>query len=468
MTRGATGALLLTFALLAAGCTTEDPPERAADPAPTVAAPTPSPSPTAAEEPDRHPVVLAVHATTNAPGLTEQQARRVLRGTVPMWRVVAAPGMPVGPAVEVLGSAGAVRRAVERDADILGVLPARAAGPTVRALTVAGADPFTQPRRYPLTTDGPEPPRPTTLTVVGDLMLTRGVTDPAGALRPMAARLGGADLTVGNLENTLSRSGPPQQGGDSFGAEPEVVQLLAGAGFDAVSLANNHVGDFGEQALLDTVRRLRQSPVVPFGAGNGLAEAARPALLERHGVRFAFLGFNAIGETPAAGRRSPGALSVRMPPRTGPLSASDLGLVTRQVRRVADRADVVVVLPHWGTQYTHVPEPVQRLVGRRLVDAGASLVVGGHPHWVQGLDVHRGRVIAHSLGNFVFDMAFMTETQQGVVLEATFWGERLRALRLVPYRMDASFAPRPAAPAEARDILGDVWSTSTGPFSAPR
>jgi poly-gamma-glutamate synthesis protein (capsule biosynthesis protein) len=112
-----------------------------------------------------------------------------------------------------------------------------------------------------------------------------------------------------------------------------------------------------------------------------------------------------------------------------------------------------------------VPEPVQRLVGRRLVGAGADLVVGGHPHWVQGLEVHRGRVIAHSLGNFVFDMDFMTQTQQGVVLEATFWGRRLQALRLVPYRMDASFAPRPAAPAEARDILGDVWSTSTGPFS---
>ena len=382
--------------------------------------------------------------------------------------MVAAPGMPVGSAVEVLGSAAAVRRAVERDARVLGVLPARVAGPTVRAVTVAGADPFAHPRRYALTADGPAPARPTTLTVVGDLMLTRGVTDPASALRPLSARLRGADLTVGNLENTLSRAGPPQQGGDSFGADPRVVELLARSGFDAVSLANNHVGDYGDQALVETVRRLRQSPVMPFGAGEGVREAARPAVLERHGVRFGFLGFNAIGESPAAGPRTPGALSVRMPPRTGPLSTSDLDRVTAQVRRLADRVDVVVVLPHWGTQYTHVPEPVQRLVGRRLVDAGAHLVVGGHPHWVQGLEVHRGRVIAHSLGNFVFDMDFMTETQQGVVLEATFWGERLKALQLVPYRMDASFAPRLAAPAEAADILGDVWSTSTGPFSRPR
>ena len=76
-------------------------------------------------------------------------------------------------------------------------------------------------------------------------------------------------------------------------------------------------------------------------------------------------------------------------------------------------------------------------------------------------------VVAHSLGNFVFDMDFMTQTQQGVVLETTWWGDDLKAVDLVPYRMDATFAPRPASPAEARQILADVWSTSTGPFRVP-
>jgi poly-gamma-glutamate synthesis protein (capsule biosynthesis protein) len=154
-----------------------------------------------------------------------------------------------------------------------------------------------------------------------------------------------------------------------------------------------------------------------------------------------------------------------MPPRTGPLQEPDLRHVLGQVAALDRRVDVVVVLPHWGTQYTHAPEPVQRTVARRLVGSGADLVVGGHPHWVQGLDLHNGVVVAHSLGNFVFDMDFMTETLQGVVLEATYWGSELKALELVPYRMDASFAPRPAGPDEAADILGDVWSSSTGPFS---
>ncbi len=108
-----------------------------------------------------------------------------------------------------------------------------------------------------------------------------------------------------------------------------------------------------------------------------------------------------------------------MPPRTGPLDRADLAHVVAAVRRLEQRVDVVVVLPHWGTQYTHVAEPVQSRVGRRLVDAGADLVVGGHPHWVQGLERYGGAVIAHSLGNFVFDMDFMEQTMEGVTLTAT-------------------------------------------------
>jgi poly-gamma-glutamate synthesis protein (capsule biosynthesis protein) len=270
----------------------------------------------------------------------------------------------------------------------------------------------------------------------------------------------------------VSTDGEPQQGNDSFGAGPALVPVLRDAGFDALSLANNHTGDYGERALRQTVRTLQQSPIRPFGAGDDLAEAAEPAVLTApDGTTYAFLGFNAIGETPMAADDLPGALSVRMPPRTGPLDDDDLRRVTRAVRHAQRAADVVVVVPHWGTQYTHVPVPEQRTVARTLVAAGADLVVGGHPHWVQGVDAVRGVPVLHSLGNFVFDMdripdpggGFMTEPMEGVVLEATFWGPELKAIRLLPYRMDATeFAPRRIAGA---DVLADVWSTSTGPFA---
>ena len=162
----------------------------------------------------------------------------------------------------------------------------------------------------------------------------------------------------------------------------------------------------------------------------------------------------------------PGALSVRMPPRTGPLVPADLDRVAQEVRDATRDHDAVVVLPHWGTQYTHVPEPVQREVSRRLVAAGADLVVGGHPHWVQGVDAVAGVPVLHSLGNFVFDMDFAEQTLEGVVLESRWTHGELRAFRLVPYRMDPEvFAPRVVTGAETDDILGDVRSTSTGPFA---
>ena len=346
--------------------------------------------------------------------------------------------------------------AVEKGGRTLAVVPLSTVGPTVVAARVDGVDPV---RDRPDAQD---------LLVVGDVMLTRGVPDAAAALAPMSRILRRGDLTVGNLESTLSTRGEPTQGGDSFGGSPGLLMPLRRTGFDALSLANNHAGDFGERALLDTVGTLADGKVVPFGAGANTSVASRPAILERGGVRFGFVGFNAIGETPRAGAATPGALSVRMPPRTGPLVQEDLDHVLRVVRRAGRAADVVVVLPHWGTQYTHVPEPIQRRVGRALVRAGADLVVGGHPHWVQGVDSVRDVPVLHSLGNFVFDMDFMKQTMQGVVVRATFWGAELKAVRLQPYRMDpVTFAPRPLAGQEAARILDRVWSTSTGPYAAP-
>jgi poly-gamma-glutamate capsule biosynthesis protein CapA/YwtB (metallophosphatase superfamily) len=319
-----------------------------------------------------------------------------------------------------------------------------------QATASAPSGPRPQPSRTPLTT----------VTVVGDIMLGRGVAgQPGGAgarLRPMAPHLRGSDLTVGNLESTLSDDGIPQQGTDSFFAPPTVLDALAAAGVDALSLANNHTGDYGPAALRATVAAFRGRPVEPFGAGQDRRAATRPAVLVRNGIRFGFLGFNTIGETPRATAGDPGALSVRMPPRTGPLDQRDLARVVGAVRRLHERVDVVVVLPHWGTQYTHVAEPIQSLVGRRLVDAGADLVVGGHPHWVQGLERYDGAVIAHSLGNFVFDMDFMEQTMEGVTLTATFRGDRLRGVELTPYRLDATFTPRPATGHGARAVLRDV------------
>jgi poly-gamma-glutamate synthesis protein (capsule biosynthesis protein) len=357
------------------------------------------------------------------------------------------------------------------------VLPAHDVTPRLRVAVVDGVHPLRRPAAYPLQEPVPDgvdcpPRRGVTLTVVGDVMLGRGVAAaadrPGAQLAATAPRLRRADVTVGNLESTLSRAGAPTQGGDSFAADPAVAGSLRRAGFDVLSLANNHAGDFGPVALRQTARRLRAAGLDTFGAGRDLAQARRPVVTTVRGSTYGFLGFNAIGETPYAGPGRTGANSVSMPPRTGPLDRRELRRFLADVRALDRRVDAVVVLPHWGTQYTNVPEPVQRYVARRLVAAGADLVVGGHPHWVQGMSTVGDAVVAHSLGNFVFDMDFMAETMVGVALETTWWGGRLVAVEPAPYRMDATFTPRWVPWDRAGDVLRLLGETSGPAFRVGR
>ncbi|MGB8385782.1 MAG: CapA family protein, partial [Dermatophilaceae bacterium] len=350
-------------------------------------------------------------------------------------------------------------------------VPAGAATPMVRALRVAGSDPIRQPTTYPITTPG-DPAGPVVqITVVGDVMLGRRVgaamarsADFAAPLRPMAARLAAADVTIGNFEATLSRDGAPTQGGDSFAADPRVAEGLRVAGFDVLSLANNHVGDWGSRALSQTVDRLRAMGITPVGAGADLAAARAGAVVEAHGIRVGVLATDSIGESPAAGPDRPGTNRVNMPPRTGPIDDAAVARVVGDVRALRPQVDLLLVVSHWGTQYTNAPEDSQRILGRALLAAGADLVVGGHPHWVQGVEVVGDRLLVHSLGNFVFDMDFSWQTQEGVVLEAVAWGGRLMGVELVPYVIGPDFAPRVVDPGRGERVLDLLRASSDPPF----
>jgi len=443
--------------------------------------------PTAPESPPTTtPLVLAVHPTTPPLDLAPDVARAVVSGTVGDWsalglppgplRLVAGPSVAGAPASARTASDTEAVAAAANDPSAVAVVPGGAANASVRVLTVAGQHPLRSPASYPLTVPGPAPPaKATTVSAVGDLMLARRVGramqrsgDYAGALRPMAERLAAADITVGNLESTLSQLGPPTQGGDSFGADPRTRDGLLLAGFDVITLANNHLGDYGPQSLVETVRLIRESGIQVTGAGANVAAASTPVVVERDGVRFGFVAFDAIGETPAAGPQTPGAYRLRMQPRTGPLQQADLDAVLGSVRTLATQADVVMVAAHWGTQYTTELVPDQQTVARALVDAGADVVLGGHPHWVQGAELRGESLIAYSLGNFVFDMTFMQQTQEGVALELVFWGPRLVAAEFVPVRIGPDFAPRVVPYADGLPILQQLWSASAPPYGLRR
>jgi len=456
--------LLVCVALLTA-CSAQDSgtPTPAPSPSSSAATSAPTTTPPDPDPPTTEPLVIAVHVRRPPADLTRAQAGLLVDGGVTRWSQLGLPG----------GRLTVTREARDLDRlapDTVAIVPASAVGPGVRALSVDGVDPLRDPDDYLLRVAGPAPGEVTTLSVVGDVMLGRRVGDRAAAegdpsypLRPMQRRLRSADITVGNLESTLSDDGEPTQGDDSFHADPAVRDGLRAAGFDAVSLANNHTGDYGDGALVRTVDLLRAARLRSFGAGSDLAQARRPALLSRHGTSFGFIGFNAIGETPEAGPRTPGASSVSMPPRTGPLDRTELDRVLGDVRRLADRVDVVVVMPHWGTQYTERPEPIQTYVARQLVRAGADLVVGGHPHWVQGASLIGPAVdralLVNSLGNFTFDMV-EPEKNEGLVLEATYWGDELKGVTFVPYRIGPDHAPRVVPYAAADRMFANFWRFS--------
>ncbi|MGH1564790.1 CapA family protein [Mumia sp. DW29H23] len=475
-------ALLLSALLLAGACTA--PTERAepAETSPPPDGPTSPVDPPASGGPGETPQpdpadttrILVTHHHSPVRVLSTPGAVRLLSSGAPPGLQLVTDRSDVPTAEHVADPAAIVAR-VRQDPLLIGYVPVSVVDETVHAVRVGSVDPLRDLAAYPLRSDGPLPdPEVVTLAITGDIMLGRRVGDhlrdtggSTSVFRPFAERLAAADITVGNLESTLSQRGSPTQGGDSFGADPAVREGLRTAGFDVIGLANNHLGDFGDRAMLDTFALLRAAGLPYVGAGRDRAEAERPLVVERGGTSVGFLAVDSIGETPAATASAPGTSRLDMPPRTGPMDEDRLARLARQVRALAARVDTVVVMTHWGTQYTNAPEPSQRRVARVLARAGADVVVGGHPHWLQGLEQVGETLVVHSLGNFIFDMDFQRRTQEGAVLELVLWDGEVRSAELVPYVIGEDFAPRPVRGGTAQRVLATAWETSRGPYALP-
>jgi poly-gamma-glutamate capsule biosynthesis protein CapA/YwtB (metallophosphatase superfamily) len=245
----------------------------------------------------------------------------------------------------------------------------------------------------------PVPPsRRVTINAVGDIMLARDLTtmmDTYGSAAPYAAvqdLLADADLTIANMEGTFTERGVPQVKAYTFRTPPRHAAGLRAAGIDIVSLGNNHAADYGRDGVFDTVAALDAAGVRHTGAGMNETEARSPVLTEVNGLKIAFLSYNAILEATFAG-----------PNNAGVAYGSEAN-VRYDVTYWKQRSDVVIVALHAGTEYTDAPNATQIAVAHAAVDAGASLVLGHHPHVMQGWSNYNDGVIVYSLGNFVFDL----------------------------------------------------------------
>ncbi len=254
------------------------------------------------------------------------------------------------------------------------------------------------------------------LRFVGDIMLGRGVASMVQLhgdgdyqwLFNNLESLDEADILFGNLEGPISDRGVDRRNLYSFRFVPETAGVLRDAGFDILSIANNHLGDWGMEAFLDTIERLQDSGIVPVGAGQNKAEAITPQILERQGVKVGFLAFTDVG---------PDWL-VAMMDRPGILLASDPDL-SQIINQASGQVDILVVSYHFGDEYQTAPNDRQQRLARLAIDQGAKLVVGHHPHVVQPVEYYCDGLIAYSLGNFIFDQYFSEETMHGNLLEVT-------------------------------------------------
>ena len=305
--------------------------------------------------------------------------------------------------------------------------------------------------------------RTATLAVVGDIMLARGVARKIreqGLEYPLArtaARLQRADFAFANLESPFGLKGRPIP--DKliwFRADPSYVAALTGAGIDAVTLANNHILDYDTENFLETLEILERNGILYTGGGRTLGEARRPLLAEVKGIRVAFLGYSQFADLFWSWKYRRSFAATGTLPGVAPMREDYIIEDIRQARSVAD---IVVVAFHWGEEYQNYPTAAQVALGHRAVETGADIVLGFHPHAIQGIEFYRQGVIAYSLGNFVMDQK-RDITRESMILEFLLSPRGVLGVEIVPAMIDEG-QPRILEGEERLQLLSKFRSLSS-------
>jgi poly-gamma-glutamate capsule biosynthesis protein CapA/YwtB (metallophosphatase superfamily) len=301
---------------------------------------------------------------------------------------------------------------------------------------------------HPFTYTFQTPPPPEfDLVAVGDVMLDYLTSeklrryDPGYPFAAIAPVLKQGDLVFANLECPISDRGKPVQKTYTFRAHTFAIDALTASGINLVSLANNHILDYGTGALEDTLTLLEEHDIAYAGAGRDEAQARKGAAFEINGIKTAVLAYSGVFKHvyPAweAGPEKPGALYYR-----------EREQFIADIEKARRWADVVIVSLHFGDEYTHRVNREQQETGRLAVDSGADLVLGHHSHAPQGIEIYRGKPIVYSLGNFLFYPFAKTICNESYILRARIGRNGVESMRLLPVLLGDS-QPYPATGEEA-------------------
>ena len=283
----------------------------------------------------------------------------------------------------------------------------------------------------------PEEPGSVLLAFAGDVMFSDPFLasyDKSGisaiANSEMLERMQNADLFVINEEFPFSLRGEAMEDKQfTFRADPKYVEIFQKMGVDIATVANNHALDFGRDAFLDTLDTLKSAGITCIGGGYHLSEASAPAVQTIKGQTFAIFG---------ATRVSPSATWYASDSQAGLFQTYDATLLNQKIAEAHTEYDHVIVFVHWGIEKNETPEDYQRSLAKGYIDAGADLVVGCHPHVLQGFEYYNGVPIVYSLGNYLFG----NRDGDTVLLEASYDSEGAPSIQLVPCKRVGSVLSR--------------------------
>jgi len=277
--------------------------------------------------------------------------------------------------------------------------------------------------------------------VVGQKMLKHGYGYP---FSKMADITKDADLSFANLETAVLPGRVVHTGEMMFRSDPESVQSMAEAGFDLVSLANNHTPNYGQNGLKKTFVYLEQSGLDYMGAGQDLTSAYQAFVTEVNGIKLAFLAYNdsdVVPDSYEAGQSWAGT------------AIMDIDQIKSDIGKVRKQVDLVIVSMHSGTEYIYTANKRQTEFAHAAIDNGADLVIGHHPHVVQEMEIYKDKYIFYSLGNYIFDQMWSEETRQGVVLKLELSKSGVEQFIFIPVVIEDFAQPRLAGPTESAIIM---------------